>query len=104
VCFSPKNKISPSPERDGLIDRPDVPVRSDFGNSDSAFGTNFNTGLATQTFVAIHGFGLAALHFKNLRRASVYTLFITGTFIFINNDFPHGTTSTINEIKNMRTM
>jgi hypothetical protein len=79
-------------------------MQSDFGNGDGAFGANFNTGLATQTFVGVDRLGLAALHFKNLSGASVYTLFITRTFIFVNNDFPHGTTSKMNELRTQKTM
>jgi len=67
--------------------------RSDFGNGDGAFRAHFNAGLATQTLVVMHGLGLAALHFEHLSGTSVYALFITGTFVFIYNDLPHGTTS-----------
>jgi hypothetical protein len=79
-------------------------MQSEFGHGDGAFGANFNTGLATQTFVGVDRLGLAALHFKNLSGASVYTLFITGTFVFVNNDFPHGTTSKMNELRTLKTM
>jgi hypothetical protein len=95
----PRNKISPPPKRGGLIDRPDFLVRSDFGNGDSAFRANFNTGLAAETLIGIYRLGLAVLHLENLRRTSIDTLFITGTFIFINNNFPHGTTSKKNELR-----
>jgi hypothetical protein len=93
----PTNKISPSPARDGLIDQPVGTKKSDFGNGDSAFRTYFNAGLATQTLVGVDGIGLATLHLKNLSRTGIYTLFITRTLIIIYNDFPHGTTSTMNE-------
>jgi hypothetical protein len=95
----PKNKISPSPKRDGLTDRTNVQVRSDFGNGDSAFRANFNAGLATQTFVCVHRLGFAILHLENLRRTSIDTFFITGTLIFIDHDLPHDTTS---KVKNLR--
>jgi len=68
-------------------------VRSDFGNGDGAFGTHLNAGFATQAFIGMYGLGLAALHFENLSGTGAYALFITGTFVFIYNDFPHGITS-----------
>jgi len=81
------------------MDRPNFLVRSDFGNGDCAFGANFDAGLATQALVGIYRLSLAILHLKNLRRASIDTFFITGTFIFINNDLPHDTTSKVYKLK-----
>jgi len=77
----------------GLLIGPVDRVRSDFGNGESAFGAHLNAGLATQALIGMHRLGLAALHLENLCGASVYTLFITVTFVFIDNDFPHDTTS-----------
>jgi hypothetical protein len=67
--------------------------KSDFGNGDGTFGANLDTGLATQALVGINRLGLAVPHLENLSGASVYTLFITRTFVFVDNDFPHGTAS-----------
>ena len=74
-------------------------MKSDFSNGDSTFWANFDAGLATQALIAIYRLGLAVLHLENLRRTSIDTFFITGTFIFINNDFPHDTTSKKNELR-----
>jgi hypothetical protein len=79
-------------------------IRSNFGDGDGTFGAYLDTGLATQALVAMHRLGLTALHLENLSGACVYTFFITGTFVFIYNDFPHDTTSKINEIRYMATI
>ena len=95
----PLNEISPSPKRDGLIDRPKLLVELHFSNGDSTFRANLDTGLATQALICIYRLGLTILHLENLRRTSIDTFFITGTFIFINNNFPHDTTSEKNELR-----
>jgi hypothetical protein len=65
----------------------------DFGDSDRFFRTNFNTSFAAKTFIHIDWIGFAVYHFKNLGRTGVYAFFITITFIFVNNYFPHENTS-----------
>jgi hypothetical protein len=57
--------------------------------SDSAFWANFNTGLTAETLVSVYSFSFTINHFINLSRASAYTFFITSTFVFVYNDFPH---------------
>jgi len=62
-----------------------------FSNSNGALRANLNTGLTTQTLIGLYGLSLTINHLINLCGASVYTFLITGTFVFINNDFPHVT-------------
>jgi len=63
------------------------------GNGDGAFGANFHTSLTAKALIHVHGICLAVYHFKNLGRTGVYAFFITITFIFVNNYFPHENTS-----------
>jgi hypothetical protein len=94
TTINPLKQMKPTPRKGGWACKPtEYSEKSDFGNGDGTLGANLNTGLTAQTLVSVHWLGLAILHLEDLSRTGVYALFITGTFVFVNNDFPHGTTS-----------
>ena len=59
-----------------------------FSYSNGAFGAYFDAGLTTETLIFFNNLGFAVYHFINLSGTSVYTFFITSTFVFVYNNFP----------------
>jgi len=70
----------------------------DLSNGECAFWANLNTGLTTETFVSFNSLGFSVYHFINRSRASAYTFFVTNTFVFVYEYFPHSNTSKKNKI------
>jgi len=60
---------------------------------DSAFRADFNAGFTAEALVHVYRLGFSINHFINLRRTCIYTFFITRTFVFIDDNFPHSKTS-----------
>ena len=64
--------------------------RLHFGNGDGIFRADLDTGLTAETFIGMYGLGLAVLHLEHLCRAGIGTFLITGAFVLVNSNFPHG--------------
>jgi hypothetical protein len=56
-----------------------------FFYDNSAFFTDFNAALASETFLGVDRYGFAIRHFKNFDRTYIYAFFTTNTFFVIND-------------------
>jgi len=62
---------------------------SDFVYSDGTLWTDFNTSLATETFIHLYRLCFTIHHLENLSWACCYTFFVAAALIFVNYYFKH---------------